>query len=116
MTLFDLADRQVADTSRQAYQEQILPTLTTREIAVFLALCDYLDATGREDVTGGELTEWMVARRLARDVNGVRPRLTGLTDKGWLLSLSKRRCRAYGSSAHPYAPAVPRAAVERRTR
>lgn len=117
MTLFDLLDeREMADTSLEVYHDRILPTLQKRELAVLMALYDYQDATGYGGATGGELTEWMKSRGLARDVNGVRPRLTGLSDKGWVQSGSARKCRAYGTAAHPYWPTLPREAVERAMR
>lgn len=101
----------VADTSRAAF-DRILPTLQAREFQVFLALCDLLDL-GPSDATGGELTEYMRRRGLVRDVNGVRPRLCGLLRKGYIQRLPERRCLDYGTPAHPYVPALPRAAVER---
>lgn len=106
--LFAPPARQTADTSLEAY-ERILPTLTEREIAVFIAVCDYLRETSFEDVTGLELSEWMHSL-----VTSVRPRLTGLVKKGWLHSGSIRPSRArYEGHCHPVFPAVPREAVER---
>jgi hypothetical protein len=112
VNLFDLADRQMADTSLDAYAG-IVGDIQKREKSVLLALFDYVSFTGHADCTGGELTEYMRLNGLARDVNGVRPRLTMMQKKGWLISLTKRRCRAYGTLAHPYAPTMPRAAIER---
>lgn len=109
MNLFDLADRQMADTSLEAYHERILPTLSQREVAVFLALWDYLHQRGALDATGGELAAHM--RSL---VTSVRPRLTGLEAKGWVTRTAIRESRApYEGRCHGYRPAVPRAAVER---
>ena len=108
--LFDLAERQLADTSLAAYQ-RILPTLTEREIAVFEAVCDYL-IQPYDDVTGAELAEWTGSL-----VTSIRPRLTGLVAKGWLLYAPTRPSRArYEGSCHPVRPAVPREAVERYAR
>lgn len=99
--------RRQADTSVVIWRDRILPSLTRREILVFRQLHAYLAATKHEDVTGGELTEFMVRRQLARDVNGVRPRCTALCDKGWILKRPARICRSYQTSAHPYVPIVP---------
>lgn len=108
--LLEIAERQVADTSLQAFA-RVRETLTKREIVVYRELHWYLADTGYSDVTGGELTLTCVRNKTARDVNGVRPRLTGLHDKGWLVKLPSRTCRAYGTSAHPYAPVVPLSAL-----
>jgi hypothetical protein len=110
LPLLGIAERVIIDTSRDAF-DRVRLTLTRREVAVFRALHEYLAATGREDVTGGELTEWMKTRHAVRDVNGVRPRLTGLQQAGWIHSLHARQCRAYGTSAHPYSPVVPLSAL-----
>ena len=104
----------VADTS-MAQWERIKDTLQRREFAVLWALHDFLE-TGRADSTGGELTEYMVRHGLARDVNGVRPRLCGLYKKGYIQRLPERRCLAYGTPAHPYVPVVSRAAIARAAR
>jgi hypothetical protein len=112
-SLLDVPPSRVADVSREGFA-RISPTLTKREIVVFNALCAYLasrwDGPG---VTGGELTRWMMAHGTATDVNDVRPRLTGLHQKGWITRHAIRPCRVKGTSAHPYTPAVPRSAVER---
>lgn len=100
--------REMADTSLQAF-DHVRLTLTEREETVFLAVCDYITATGYEDVTGQELADHM--RSL---VTSVRPRLTGLVAKGWLQSGSSRPSRArYEGSCHPVFPALPRSAVVR---
>lgn len=107
------AQRQMADTSLDAW-ESIRQDLQAREIHVFKALHLYLEATGHADATGGELTEWMVKHKLAHDVNDVRPRLTGLADKGWLWSFSKRPSRAARERpSHPYYPVLPLSALDR---
>lgn len=104
--------RRQADTSVIVWRDCILPTLTRREIVVFRALHAYLEHTKHADATGGELTEWMVQRELARDVNGCRPRLTGLADKGWIAKReTTRHCRNYLTEAHPYVPVVPLGAL-----
>lgn len=105
--------RRMADTSLFAWRDRILPTLTDRETAVFLALCAFIEATGQSDVTGGELTEYMKRHGLAKDVNDCRPRLHGLQKKGWIESGIARSCRAYMNPAHPYWPVVPKDAIER---
>lgn len=108
--LFAIAERAMADTSLLAWG-RVRQTLTRREVVVFRELHAYLEQSGRHDVTGGELTAWMVRRQTARDVNGVRPRLTGLQQAGWLDSLAARVCRAYGTPAHPYRPNFPVSAL-----
>lgn len=106
MNLFDLAERQIADTSLEAYQ-RILPTLSKREIAVFLALCDLSIRYG--DATGGEIAEDMGTL-----VTSVRPRLTGLEAKGWVQKTPARQSRAkYEGRCHGYRHVVPKEAVER---
>lgn len=103
--------RRVADTSRHVWQERILPKLTGKEVKVFAAMHEAMLETGNRDMTGGELTEWMRDRKLVRDVNGCRPRLTGLEEKGWIEKLPARMCKSYHSSAHPYRPIVPWSAI-----
>lgn len=107
--LLELAERPISDTSLEAWRDRVSPSLTRREVIVFRALHE-LCAT-RGDATGGELTEFLKARHEVRDVNGCRPRLVGLHDKGWIEKLPARRCRAYASSAHPYRPIVPLSAI-----
>lgn len=98
----------IADTSREAF-EHIVTTLTDREIEAFLAVCDYLTATGHQDVTGKELADW-----LGREVTTIRPRFTGLVDKGWLRYTEARASRAANEGkCHPVACVLPREAVER---
>lgn len=98
----------LADTSRAAF-EHIVSTLTDREIEAFLAVCDYLDVTGHKDVTGKELADW-----LGREVTTIRPRFTGLVDKGWLRYTDARVSRATNEGkCHPVACVLSRAAVER---
>jgi len=106
VNLFDLAERQIADTSLEAYRK-ILPTLTRSEIAVFLALCDLCERY--ENATGGELAIVMGTRETS-----TRPRLNGLEKKGWIEKTAARPSRAkFEGTAHGYRPVVPRAAVER---
>lgn len=106
--LLEHAARTVADTSLMAYAA-ILPTLSQREQAVFLALCDYCDQHSQSDATGGELAAFMGTL-----TTSVRPRITGLHRKGLVLRTNIRPSRAqYESTCHGYAPAVPREAVER---
>lgn len=103
-----LPDRVMADTSLEAF-DHIKWTLQEREIATFLLICDYLEATEHDNVTGGELAEWS-----KRPVTHLRPRITGLVTKGWLYSLPRRSSRAKDEMAcHPITPALPREAVER---
>lgn len=93
----------IADTSLRAY-EHILKTLSQRERAVLLALCD-----APEPLTGGE-----VAERMGTLTTSVRPRLTALIDKGLVEKLPARLSTArYESFAHPHRAVLTRAAVER---
>jgi hypothetical protein len=95
----------VRDTSFIQWQ-RIRPTLSARERAVYLGLCD--DA-GPAGLTGGEL-----AAAMGIPVTSVRPRLCGLKRKGWIAEFPARKSRAQGEGVcHPYVPAVPREAVER---
>lgn len=97
----------VADTSRESF-ERIQPSLEEREYQVFRALVKYL-ATGYADATGAELAAYM-----GIDKTQVRPRLTQMEQKKWLVKCPARRSRAAGETrAHGYAPCVPLAAVER---
>lgn len=108
----------IADTSRAAF-ERILPTLSKREIETFLLLCDYCEQTGYDNATGGELAEFA-----KRPVTHLRPRLTALSEgtkrnpgKNWIRTLPARASRAKDEGmCHPYAPVVPRSAVERARR
>jgi hypothetical protein len=98
----------MAEASLEGYR-RIEPTLRPREIVVFLALCGYIEATGHQDATGGEIAEWS-----GLSILGVRPRLTGLSDKGWVTRGVIRASRVPSEQrSHPYTPAVPREAIER---
>ncbi len=102
------APRKMADTSLAAW-EQVKATVTERECRVYLALCD-ATSYGRADCTGGELADWMGTL-----TTSIRPRLSGLYDKGLVLKRPTRQSRAkYEGRCHPYVPLVPRAAVARR--
>lgn len=106
--LFDMAERQMSDASLEAWGH-VSQTLSEREIEVFTAVARYLNATGYLDVTGGELAAWSGISILA-----VRPRLTGLVEKGWLQSGALRASRvATERRCHPVWLAVPAAAIER---
>lgn len=109
MNLFDLAPREVADTSLDAYHERVLPTLTEMEIAVFLGLWRYIEQLGHENATGRELGDF-----LGLEVTTTRPRLNGLERKGWIEKTPARKSRrAKEGTCHGYRPVVPRQAVER---
>jgi hypothetical protein len=109
--LLEIAERPVSPASREAW-EHIQPTLTEREIEVFLLICDHLHATGKSDVTGGELSDWAGRSPLI-----TRPRITGLVHKGWLASGAIRSSRAtWEGRCCPVWPVVPREAVERARR
>jgi DNA-binding MarR family transcriptional regulator len=106
MTQLDLLtarEHRMADTSLEAYQ-RVAATLPQKEIAVFKALWSTLD----EDMTGGELAEFM-----GWPVTSVRPRLTALCDRGWIEKRPIRQSRVNELRCHPYAPVVPLAALER---
>lgn len=106
--LLDQKPRQIADTSREAF-DQIRPDLRQHELDVFALVWAYLEATGYPDVTGGELAAWS-----GRLITSLRPRLTGLTQKSWLYAHAKRASRAkHEGVCHPYSPAVSLAAVTR---
>lgn len=105
-SLLSGARRQTADTSREAW-DRILPTLSEREEMVFRSLHACMDFTGSLDLTGGELAEWR-----GIPVTSIRPRLTGLERKGWIVKTPARLSRAHGEGkAHGYAPVLPLAAV-----
>lgn len=93
--------------------EQIRPTLTEREIEVFLLVCDYLEAHPQfSDVTSGELDAWS-----SQTVLTLRPRCTGLVQKGWLTTHGIRKSRtSWEKRCCPVSPVVPRTAVERARR
>lgn len=95
--------RRIVDTSLAAYH-RILPTISQRERAVLLALCD-----AARPLTGGELAE-----RMGVPVTSVRPRLTALKDKKLIEKCPIRRSTArLETTCHPYRAVVTRAAVER---
>ncbi len=101
-----LEPRTVADTSLIAYK-RIAPTLSKREVATFLGLCDL--CCRQVDATGGELAESM--RML---ITSVRPRLTGLEAKGWITKTAARKSKVSAEGVcHGYQPAVPRESVAR---
>lgn len=109
LPLFDRPERVMATASLNQY-DRILPTLTAREKAVFLALCDLLAETGHEDATGGE-----VAEHAGLSVLNSRPRLHGLQAKGWVTRSAQTRASRvrYEQRCHGYRPAVPRSSVAR---
>lgn len=110
--LLEIAERQPMAEASLAAWERIKWTLTEREIEIFLLVCRYLEETGRQDVTGGELADWS-----GKLVTSIRPRLTGLHDKHWLDSYDMRPSRArYEGKCHPYRNAVPKEAIERAKR
>ncbi len=113
LELEPVAPKRMADTSLAAW-EQVKATVTERECRVYLALCDAIAPWDigwtLDGYTGGELAEWM-----GMLATSVRPRLTGLHDKGLVQKRPTRQSRAkYEGRCHPYVPVVPRAAVARR--
>lgn len=105
--LLSLEPRHMAPASLEAY-DRVRDSLSARERVVMLGVFTYLQVTGHVDVTGGELAEF-----LRLPVTSVRPRLTGLCEKGWLHVKPIRASRAGERRCEPYVPAVPRAAIER---
>lgn len=107
-TLFDLAPREMADTSLEAYAK-IRPTLGEREWKVFEALWRYCDQTGWHDATGMELANF-----LGTWPTSTRPRLTNLLAKGLVQKTDIRRSRTTSEGrCHGYRPVVPLDAVAR---
>ncbi len=105
--------KRMADTSLEAW-EQVQHTVTERECRVYLALCDAIAPWDigwtLDGYTGGELAEHMGTL-----TTSVRPRLTGLYEKGLVAKQPTRKSRAkYEGNCHPYVPLVSRAAVARR--
>lgn len=86
----------MADTSLQVYRE-IAPSLPAREAAVLDALRQH-----QAPPTAYELFEWMSARRLAADLNSVRPRLTALLEKGLVAAGDKRPCGVTGHTVYTW--------------
>lgn len=98
----------LAEASQEAFSF-IQPNLAERERHVFLLGARYCRETGYQDFTGGELAQYF-----GESILSIRPRLTGLCDKGWLRSGAIRDSRAHGERrCHPYSLAVPAAAIER---
>lgn len=106
--LFTAPIRDMAPASVEAW-DRITPTLSEREIVIFLLVHRYLEQTGHVDVTGGELAEFAGMQRTS-----TRPRLTGLADKGWILAGPMRKSRLFDECvSHGYRPNLPREAIER---
>lgn len=102
----------IAEASQEAFAF-VRETLQEREIHVFKLGARYCRETGYKSFTGGEL-----AQHFGESILTIRPRLTGLYDKGWLTRAryvwpsrveGERRC-------HPYSLALPVEAIERITR
>lgn len=100
--------REMADTSLAAF-ERIQPSLTKRERVVFRALHRYVREY-RRTPTSAELLDamkrWEDTKVFAKDVNSVRPRLTGLDDKKWIEKEATVR-----NGGHTYRPVLPESAV-----
>lgn len=107
--LFPSSPHRLAEASQEAFSF-IQPRLAERERHVFLLGACYCRETGHQDFTGGELAQYF-----GESILTLRPRLTGLHDKGWLhRSQALRDSRAHGERrCHPYSLAVPAAAIER---
>lgn len=88
---------------------RIQQTLTPREESVMGAIYDLLAEKHWTDVSGGELAYFTFM-----DKTSVRPRLTGLHDKGYLERTAVRSSRAPKEGrCHGYRPTLTRAAWER---
>lgn len=88
---------------------RILQTIDQRCIAVFLALCDAVDAAGHDNFTGAEIAE-----QSGISIFNVRPRCTDLLKLKVIERLPMRASRvATEAPSHPYRPTVPRTAVLR---
>lgn len=109
--LFPAPIASVAPASLEAFAK-IQPTLTEREIEVFLKFWRYLELTGRQDATCGE-----VAESSGTLITSLRPRATGLVKKGWLEAGPIRDSRAqFEGRCHALRPILPREAVARACR
>ena len=107
--LLEMAERRVLRPASLEAFDHLLPTLAKRELEVLHALCRYVEVGGHENATGGELARWAGLSLLQ-----VRPRLTGLAQKGLVLSGAMRASRCPGElRCHPVWPTVSLAAVER---
>lgn len=95
--------KRVRVTSAEALRA-ITPTLPRREQVVF----DALKAWRGEPPTGYELTEALRRTHQAFDVNSVRPRLTGLQNKGIVATGERRRCRVSGKNSFTWIVVGPR--------
>jgi hypothetical protein len=99
----------LADTSRAAF-EAIRPDLNRRERIVFRALHRFIRER-RYEPTSRELLRamqaWPETKAFAVDVNSVRPRLSGLDDKGWVIKVAD----VTRDGSHPYRPVLPESAV-----
>lgn len=118
MTQLDLiaaAERQMADTSLDQW-DRIKCDLPLRDLQMVAHVDDYLRAHqrfGYTDVTGRELADW-----LRRDCLSVRPALTRCKNAGWLTQseVSRKSRHPHEGPCEPYAPALPREAVDRAIR
>lgn len=86
----------VTDTSIEAYRE-IAPSLERRELQVLTAL-----SLCANPPTAYELFEVMQRAGLVFDLNSVRPRLTSLCAKGYVVKGEKRRCAITHKTAYVY--------------
>lgn len=98
--------KKVRTTSAAALRE-LTPSLSRREQIVLDALADWRG----DPPSAYELTRALQERGLVFDLNGVRPRISALVDKGLVTTGAKRRCRITGRTAFTWrlaAPPVPR--------
>jgi hypothetical protein len=102
-------DHAMAPASLDAFRH-ISETLTSREKSIALAMDRYRRETGHDDVTGGELAAFS-----GIPVTSVRPRLTGLVEKGWLEQAKDTRPSRvqFERPCQPYRLVVPMSAIQR---
>lgn len=95
------AVKRIRDTTLEAFRE-VVTTLAFRERAALVGLTNYI-AMNHAFPTAYELYEYMKAKGDAFDINSVRPRLTGLCDRGAVvMNEQKRKCTVSGKSAHTW--------------
>lgn len=104
-----------ADTARDVYRDDILPTLESRQQFVRDHLRAYIEQHDGEAPTALELLAFVQARWPGRpfDVNTIRPRLTAMNDMHMVRMDAKRRCRISGKRVYTWALDEPRQAAER---
>jgi len=80
------------DTSKKAYKEEVVGTLSRRHAQVLIALEFLKEATNSE-----------LAMHLDWSINRVTPRVLELRTAGKVFDTGKRKCRVTGRLAHTWA-------------